>query len=127
MRVERKKSVSIESDIIGGDVTVDNATDTIQAIQKLVDGYFKYLRMRFFYPGRADGDKLAPKPKEQISHIMWMAQEMQKCVVSTSADELRLNRWLGFMQGVMWSLKIVTIDRLRDETKLVGKLQLDKK
>lgn len=41
-------------------------------------------------------------------HALWMLYEM-----ASIKDENKFNRWLGFVQGILWSEKLATLDELR--------------
>ena len=48
----------------------------------------------------------------EIKHIIWMCNrgiEME--------DVGKANRWLGFVQGVLFSWRVYTIDELRNDTR----------
>lgn len=47
-----------------------------------------------------------------MNHVMFMCKEMQNF-----DDFDKLNRWLGFIQGVFSSLDVYTIDELRGHNK----------
>jgi hypothetical protein len=56
-----------------------------------------------------------------LALVLWMCDEVdKKCeVVNALADGRgtptnKLMRWVGFMQGVMWSLGVASIDELKD-------------
>lgn len=51
-------------------------------------------------------------PSSAERHALHMIDEMLKM-----EDPVKLNRWFGFLQGVMWMLALRTIDELRDETR----------
>jgi hypothetical protein len=49
--------------------------------------------------------------KEILNHICWMCAEAQRF------DENKLdkiNRWLGFIQGTLWTSGLFTIDDMRE-------------
>lgn len=51
----------------------------------------------------------------QLKHAKWMVGQMLN-----SADEWsdkKINRWLGFIQGVLWCNKIKGILQMRDESR----------
>jgi len=47
-----------------------------------------------------------------LEHISWMLAEM-----ILIDDQLKRNRWLGFIQGILYKEKIFTIEELRKQTK----------
>jgi hypothetical protein len=48
----------------------------------------------------------------QLDHLLFMIGEMEKM-----PDGDKLDRWMGFIQGVLWSLDIHTLDQLRSDTR----------
>lgn len=46
----------------------------------------------------------------QSLHAKWMLDE-----IPDIKDSGKLNRWLGFVQGFMWSRDLCTIDELRED------------
>lgn len=55
------------------------------------------------YRAAADTDALT-----EAAHLKWMIEEMR-----TMTDVEKLMRWIGFMQGALWSLGYVSIDEFR--------------
>lgn len=56
---------------------------------------------------------------DALGHVRWMLGEMMGMIgdtdhhyISTSNRE-KMHRWLGFVQGVLWTERIFTIDHLR--------------
>jgi len=45
----------------------------------------------------------------EAAHLRWMIGEMR-----TMTDTEKLMRWIGFMQGALWSLGFVSIDEFRE-------------
>lgn len=46
-----------------------------------------------------------------LCHVKWMLTEMKEYTPDRSSD--KLNRWLGFVQGVFWCEDVYTIDEMR--------------
>lgn len=53
--------------------------------------------------------------KTQLEHAAWMIQEMLDAWDGKS--ERKTNRWLGFIQGILWSTKMRGILELKDESR----------
>jgi hypothetical protein len=58
------------------------------------------------------------------AHILWMLEEIPKldvearhAITQSSLDYCKANRWLGFVQGWMWSNNICSINWLRESMK----------
>ena len=54
--------------------------------------------------------------KNQLAHISWMIREMLDSWPDEQSD-IKINRWLGFIQGVLWCAKFRGILELRNESK----------
>ena len=55
------------------------------------------------------------KDIEIIAHIRWMCQRVEFFLENGDMD--RVNRWLGFIQGVLFSEGICTIADMRDQNR----------
>lgn len=53
------------------------------------------------------------KTKALHPHILWMLNELHKL------EGDKYNRWLGFIQGYLWTNNIYTIEQLREHNKQV--------
>ena len=52
--------------------------------------------------------------QERVRHLMWMLEE----IIRMPNDRFeKANRWLGFVQGSMWSLGIRSVDEMRDDNR----------
>lgn len=51
----------------------------------------------------------------KLGHLRWMIQKMQD--EGGEWSERKTNRWLGFIQGTLWSTKLRGIVELRDESR----------
>ncbi|MCK5020904.1 MAG: hypothetical protein KAS32_28040 [Candidatus Peribacteraceae bacterium] len=49
----------------------------------------------------------------KLKHLKWMLDNMP----DEKETPDKYNRWLGFMQGVLWAFEIKTIDEMREEVK----------
>lgn len=56
----------------------------------------------------------------QLDHALWMIAQMHKGMQPgvNAWDAQKLNRWLGFIQGVLWMAGAYTIDELRQQTRI---------
>lgn len=68
-------------------------------------------------PGWATGIDATQTERDQ--HLLWMLDEMDTMNASPPNVEAlaKLHRWLGFVQGVMWTTGIYSIDELRAHTR----------
>jgi hypothetical protein len=51
---------------------------------------------------------------EALFHALWMC-EQTKTFAHTNPD--KANRWLGFIQGVLWAEGIYSIDEMREDNR----------
>lgn len=65
-------------------------------------------------------DQISPRSQVQrLCHLVWMIEVMRPLIVvgppggGYTHDDPKVHRWLGFIQGVLWSQGVVTIDQLR--------------
>lgn len=52
-----------------------------------------------------------------LMHAAWMAEEMLRHLGGKHPDRAKANRWIGFIQGVLWTTRTFTIDELRQHIK----------
>lgn len=55
--------------------------------------------------------------RRTLGHIAWMCDTLLQ---EENFDDEKLNRWLGFIQGALWSAGLCSIDDLRNDVKGVG-------
>jgi len=71
-----------------------------------------------FPPKRGDTAVLGgslPTHTSELQHAAWMCVEGQKLVDEGKLE--KANRWLGFVQGVLWMGNQLTIDQMRDDSR----------
>lgn len=56
-----------------------------------------------------------PKSVRFLQHIVWMCQEAKKFVAEGRKD--KAFRWLGFIQGVLWTKGEYTIEELANHSR----------
>lgn len=61
--------------------------------------------------GNFDG---VPGMGRAVKHANWMVHEMLRQLEEDAMSAEKVNRWLGFVQGVMWSAGLFTIDEMRE-------------
>lgn len=66
-------------------------------------------------------------PKRRLEHAAWMCEEMIRTLDASEAaaidqDSLheKVNRWLGFVQGILWVTGMRTIEQMRDDNRTPG-------
>ncbi len=53
---------------------------------------------------------------ETISHVLWMLYQIPQ-FIETEDPEEKANRWLGFVQGVLWAKEIYTIEEMKEHNR----------
>ena len=70
-------------------------------------------------PKRVAIDEPAGPMLEQLRHVLWMLDEMESWILDqmnmTAKKWEKVQRWLGFVQGALWSLRVSTIDDMRKQ------------
>lgn len=65
-----------------------------------------------------------PSEQEQRNHLVCMfdrMEEMLDTAVFPVTNWDKFNRWLGFVQGILWSLGEYTLNEMRDHNRRPGK------
>jgi len=52
-----------------------------------------------------------------LDHIRWMLNKIIDSINDNKIDSEKFNRWLGFIQGVLWSQEIRTINEMRKDNR----------
>lgn len=52
-----------------------------------------------------------------LGHLRWMIETMLTEGVEEDWSVGKTNRWLGFIQGTMWGLGLIGIQKLRDQSR----------
>lgn len=73
-----------------------------------------------YEPKRHDIKALAPAPEEVLSHARWMCGQVREFVAVGRME--KAFRWLGFIQGALWSLGRGSIDDFREDN-LAGSVE----
>ena len=56
-----------------------------------------------------------PKWHEALRHIRWMINQIR--IFLDENQELKTQRWLGFIQGVIWAHDLYSIEELREHNR----------
>jgi hypothetical protein len=78
--------------------------------------------------GRCNGPRKAPEnvhlsaflaPEDHAhAHLLAMIPELREMLADTSQDRTeKCMRWLGFIQGVLWSTSVFTLEELKDHSR----------
>ena len=83
---------------------------TREQIHDVVRRYDVELAERGYLVGRADM-ALSPSSVGGLKHVRWMIAEILQLYEERSVEKDQ--RWLGFIQGVLWSYGVETIDDMK--------------
>ena len=75
----------------------------------IIDNYQKTLKL--LKPQRAPYDLRNPSHAEALGHAVHMCDQIKGLVAEKKLD--KAHRWLGFLQGILWTQGIFTIDEMR--------------
>ena len=90
--------------------------EKIVQVCKLYDERFRLFGSGIF-PVRADATKKVNN-EEVLNHLRWMVQETVSLVEQGRRE--KAFRWLGFIQGALWSYRMYTIEELKNHNKPDG-------
>lgn len=57
-------------------------------------------------------DAEATTDQRRASHLLWMAREGMTLIKEHRREKAM--RWLGFLQGALWALRLVSVEQLKD-------------
>lgn len=114
-------------------MTGEQALQISRSLQTLLEAYSKKLIQMNVESKKADTSKTL-FPDELLGHISWMVEEMTPMVIKAyesfvyDADKTKalkeidkINRWLGYIQGVLSAQRVYTIDEMRVQNRLIFK------
>jgi hypothetical protein len=71
-----------------------------------------------FDPARADPQSRAPAADRACSHARWMCQ--QAIAYVKAGEDAKADRWLGFIQGVLWMRGLYSIEQMKEHNRPGG-------
>ena len=83
---------------------------TAQQIVRVITLYEEKLATHQVFGGEADLDQKSPAKYEAIDHCRSMFPKIKEFA---EKDQAKAFRWLGFVQGCLWSNGIYSINELR--------------
>lgn len=87
-----------------------------EQITNLAIKYQGILKARGHQSSKTDTSVIAPSPDAKLNHTLWMCYQIP---LLTNQQELeKATRWLAFVQGVLWSYDIETVDQMREDNKV---------
>lgn len=89
-----------------------NADQILKAVER-----YKGLLTRRGVPSKRQNTASGIKPSEteKLAHIGWMCEAIPAQVAEGSVA--KAERWLCFVQGILWSEGLATIDSMRDDNR----------
>jgi hypothetical protein len=98
---------------------------TTDKMRQTIEKYISNLKQSGIEPVRHSYDTLSTSYPMQLQHCHWMLERMQEMVeqsenpymFDTEKELQKVNRWLGFIQGVFWSQSIYTIEQLKGDNR----------
>jgi len=79
-------------------------------MKKFLDIYRE--RLRTDYNDSTGFFAMTEDNEADYKHLLWMLEEIEKMT-----DESKRNRWIGFIQGYFWSIRLFTIDEMREHVR----------
>lgn len=90
---------------------------TDEKIRSIFEGYSD--RLRHHWPEPLTPEQAASKKGVYAPpigrHLRWMCQQIPGFLAEGRADKAQ--RWLGFVQGVLWSLGDYSLDELKEHSR----------
>lgn len=84
-------------------------------IQNVINKYRAKLQKANLRPAQFPSEHLATDWHLQIKHCMWMLDRMEELLKEDRLE--KVNRWLGFVQGVLWTQSIYSIENLKEDNR----------
>lgn len=86
---------------------------TNEKLKQTLQKYKTFFIRGHVLPVKHDNVTLATDLGMQLQHCHWMVDQM----INTEKELGQLYRWLGFIQGVMWSQSICSINELQGDNR----------
>ena len=82
---------------------------------EVIEKYEKLLSIKKVPPGEFPDKGLLPFPSDIIAHCLQMLPKMKVFLKEGRID--KLNRWLGFVQGVLWAHGFKSLYELKNDSR----------
>lgn len=86
---------------------------TPEQVVAVVEKYEEELK-RIVSAVRIEPETKNPLDYPALSHALWMCGEVKQ-LASTNME--KASRWLGFIQGVLWTLGVYSIAEMKDDNR----------
>lgn len=82
-------------------------------ILKAADRYVAVLKAKLYEPKRHPADQPMTTRRAALDHALWMALELRTFTHKLAKAE----RWLCFIQGILWTQDGFTIEEFKDDNR----------
>jgi len=65
-----------------------------------------------------DTNRVVINRKDMCDHLLWMCQQI---VEQKNWHATKAHRWIGFVQGTLWVMRVFSIDDLQDHVNMIMK------
>ena len=89
--------------------------ETKKQVQEILVLYQEKLKKKVFGKEIFSADSLHPSQHQSLLHAKWMI-EQALLFLENPEKKQQTQRWLGFLQGILWCCGVYTINQLRDHT-----------
>lgn len=95
---------------------------TPQQVLQALDTYETVLKGEEAKPRRCAAEVTDPTTQVQLNHLLWMCEETRKFIAplameATQGDREKAMRWLGFIQGVLWTSGVYSIEDMKNHNR----------
>ena len=90
----------------------------LTVIEKIRTSVRQHARGRFnneIVVERVNLDTIMPSNVVALGHVLWMCNEIDSFIRNNHIE--KANRWIGFIQGVLWLTGVASIDESREINK----------
>jgi hypothetical protein len=89
---------------------------TPDRVRQVIEVYQQQLVSQGLTPLRHEANGVLPTQTVALRHVLWMLGEI-RAMLDSEGSEGKVDRWLGFVQGVLWLTGRKTIDQMRDDNR----------
>lgn len=87
-------------------------------LKRVLDGYREAMLIGGGVVRRFDEEQYDDEfinDKDKFSHVLWACDQVE-LFAKNGGDYEKLNRWFGWLQGVMWAYNLSTLNELRADS-----------
>ena len=86
------------------------ALQIVETVQKYATSLAPRFEVR-----RHPTNAVAPSTQDAMEHVLWMCVQVQEFVAQGKLE--KANRWLGFIQGILWLSGRGSVDDFREDNR----------